>query len=797
MAADGSVVIEITGEDKEFRSSLNSLGDVASSALKGVTAAVAGASAAIVGLAAGAAKVGSEFEASLAATSTMFGDVAVDTQGLTDQILALSNASGLAATDISNSLYNALSAGIPVTEDMTGAMDFMEQSTKLAAAGFTNVDTAVTATAKVMNAYGMTLDDVDQIQKVMLQTQNKGITTVNELGSTLAQVTPTAAAMGVSFENVGAALATMTAQGTPTAQATTQLNSLIAELGKNGTQAAKNLAAATAGTQYAGQSFTQLMNAGVPLNEVLDLMSSYADQNGLSMIDMFSSIEAGKAALSMAGENSETFTNNLAAMSTEADVVGEAYSKVTDTLQHKIATLKESVKNLGIAVYTDTEGMAAPLKEAATQATRWVGQIQEAFTQGGLQGAVSTMGTVLSEAITGIANEAPKMVDAGVLLLQSLANGIMENSGQIGASLVGVGTALVNGIISVTPTILAAAGQMVLSIGSSIMGQAPALMQSAVTLLQNFSAGLRENLPILISDGLTMLTSFSEGLRANVGLLVDAGLSLVVALADGIIQSLPALISNISQIVTNIAGCINDNAPKLIATAAVLLGKLAIGLIQAIPILIKNIPKIIEAIIAAWMAFNWISLGKQAMTAIKDGILAMVGKVSAAGKTVLDNILNALAALPGKLLALGRSGVTGIINGIRSMLFSLGGAVKSLLDTVITGISSLPAKVLEIGKQVIQGLINGLTSGIKAVGQAVGNIAGGMLDKFKSALGIHSPSREFAILGEFSMEGYAIGLKNAEGKVIKTATELSESILAAATEWVDEKRYYNSLAAKD
>ena len=169
--------------------------------------------------------------------------------------------------------------------------------TRLAKAGFTDVDTAVTTTAKILNAYKMDVSETEKIHKILMQTQNKGIVTVGELGSVLAQVTPTAAAFGVSFDQVGAAIANMTAQGTPAAQATTQLNSLFAELGKNGTTAANSLAAATEGTEYAGKSFQQLAAEGVPLNKILDLIGDYAEQSGLSMLDMFSSIEAGKAAL--------------------------------------------------------------------------------------------------------------------------------------------------------------------------------------------------------------------------------------------------------------------------------------------------------------------------------------------------------------------------------------------------------------------------------------------------------------------------------------------------------------------
>lgn len=70
-------------------------------------------------------------------------------------------------------------------------MMFLEKSAQLAKSGFTDVDTAVSATAKVLNAYKMDVSETDKVHKILMQTQNKGITTVGELGSVLAQVTPT------------------------------------------------------------------------------------------------------------------------------------------------------------------------------------------------------------------------------------------------------------------------------------------------------------------------------------------------------------------------------------------------------------------------------------------------------------------------------------------------------------------------------------------------------------------------------------------------------------------------------
>lgn len=295
---------------------------------------------------------GMDFEGSMTKASTLFSGTKEELAGLQSELINISSSTGMAAAELAEAAYSAESASVPMGN--LGSM--IQNSAKLAVAGFTDTDTALSATAKTMNAYGMMSDDVaktqenlEKVQRILIQTQNKGITTVGELGASLAQVTPTAASFGVSFEQVGASLAGMTAQGTPTAQATTQLNSLIAELAKNGTTAAKNLAEAAEGTEYAGMSFTEMMENGADLNDVLDLMKKSADANGLSMVDMFSSIEAGKAALSI---NNSDWEGNMQAMATDADVVGEAYSTMADTVGFKANQIKTSLTNMGIEAFS-------------------------------------------------------------------------------------------------------------------------------------------------------------------------------------------------------------------------------------------------------------------------------------------------------------------------------------------------------------------------------------------------------------------------------------------------------------
>ncbi|MFA9381860.1 MAG: hypothetical protein ACERKO_12460, partial [Acetanaerobacterium sp.] len=96
-----------------------------------------------------------------------------------------------------------------------------------------------------------------------------------------------------------------------------------------------------------------MMDAGVPLNEVLNLIGDHADASGLSMHDMFSSVDAGNAALANSGENAETFADNLSAMSTETDVVGESFDKMSGTSADKFDKILNELKNTAITLFLE------------------------------------------------------------------------------------------------------------------------------------------------------------------------------------------------------------------------------------------------------------------------------------------------------------------------------------------------------------------------------------------------------------------------------------------------------------
>lgn len=729
LSENGSVIIKIKGDDADLKSKLSSVGDVASKAMKTTVAAIGAAGAAMAGLGAYAIKAGAEFETSMAKASTLFGEVAVDVDNLQSQILEVSNRTGVAAAELGNSLYNALSAGIPVTEDMAVATDALEKSARLAKAGFTDIDTALSATAKTMNAYGMGVEDIDDIQKIMIQTQNLGITTVGELGASLAQVTPTAASFGVAFDQVGASLANMTAMGTPTAQATTQLNALIAELGKNGTTAAKGLDAAVKGTEYAGMGFKEMMDSGATLNELLDLMGVYAQDSGLSMVDMFSSIEAGKAAMALSGENSAKFASNLEAMGTSADVVGDAYEKMDRTLQSSVGKIGTAMKNLGIQIYESNSGIIA---DVANQFADMATGLNTAFKEEGFDGLASALGGAISQVVWMIADYSPQFIDAGVNMISSFLEGIRSNSGELAEGALSIVSSLAQGVVRLLPE----------------------FASTAAGLIEFLAIGLSDSLPELVPVAVETIASLVEDLSASADQIIGAGIDILVALGEGIIKAVPTLIEKVPQIIINICDVINKNASRMLGAALELIIQLGIGLIKAIPTLIVNIPKIIEAIVKAFFAFQWVSLGKNLITAIA--------------------------------------------KGIKGMGSSMTKAAADISAAFTTKIKELPAKLLQIGKDIVQGMINGIKGSLSAVGEAAKELGANVLSNVKDFLGIKSPSRVMRDeVGAMLPLGMAKGIEQTTSKAVIAAKKMGKATFEASKEWIDEKKYYNELSLEE
>ena len=245
---------------------------------------------------------------------------AMDT--MTDQVKAFSTEFGVLPTEVVPALYQALSAGVP----KDNVFAFLETAEKLAKGGVTELTIAVDGLSSVVNAYGADILPAATASDLMFTTVKLGKTTIEELSTALFQVTPTAAGLGIAFGDVTAAIAAMTLQGVPTSVATTQLRQLFVELSKSGSATASTFEG------LAGKSFRQFIAEGGNVQEALQIMEVGAGEAGISISDMFGSVEAGSAALALTGGGTEAFSTALTGMADSAGATDAAFETMNKGL---------------------------------------------------------------------------------------------------------------------------------------------------------------------------------------------------------------------------------------------------------------------------------------------------------------------------------------------------------------------------------------------------------------------------------------------------------------------------------
>lgn len=682
------------------RSSGQKLGSSLAGTLKKVLAA-AGIGAALKS----AIESGSGFETAVAKVATIADTGAVSVQELNSQILNASGSMGIAASDIAEAAYQAISAG----QDTTNAVSFAGQAARLAAAGFTTSASAVDILTTALNAYGLDAEQVSHVSDVLLTTQNLGKTSVDELAGSMGRVIPLAAAYGVSVENLSSGLAIMTANGIATAEAATYTKSMLNELGDSGSTVGKIL------RQQTGQSFAELNASGKSLGDVLQILYDSVGGDSTAFAGLWSSVEAGTGALSLASSGADKFDSVLGQMVDSTGATESAYATMTDTFQHKTESLKTNVQNFGISVFDSING---GLGDAVGLLSGYVQTLTDSFSSGGFAGLVSGIGDIFADLIS---NVGPQLLQSGVELAQDLVQGLMDSMDVIAGA--------------------------------------------AVSLMQGLAGGLRDHLPTLIRSGLSMLTDLSASFHDNVGLMVDAAMDLALNLARGLADSLPAIIEQVPTIVSNIANTINDNAPKILETGIQIVITLIGGLIRAIPTLVSNIPKIITAIVDVIQAFNWLNLGKSIIEFLGSGIKSMVSFVQGAGNNVLTGVVDVLKALPSKLMELGKSGIQGLGSAISGMAHSAVGAMKAVGTGLLGALNGLPSQMLGIGKNLIKGLWNGISNMTGWILHLIGGFAKSVIGKIKGLFGIHSPSTVFAEIGGYLAEGLGNGWTEEYGAV--------------------------------
>lgn len=362
MPSRNTIEIVVQGEDKaskvigQVNTSLDTLGKFA---LGAVVGGVTAATAAVAGFAGKALAEFATFQQGMAEVFTLLPDISQEAMDdLENQIQYISARFGKLPNEVIPAVYQAISAGVPPDN----IFQFMETATKASIAGVTNLETAVDGITSVVNAYGAEVISAAQASDIMFTAVKLGKTDFGQLSAALFNVIPTAASLGVGFEDIAAGLAAITAQGTPTSVATTQMRQLLVELQKPTTEVSKLF------QEMAGKSFPDFIAEGGNLAAALGLIEQGAQASGKDLASVFGSVEALNAFLGLTGSNMERYAGFLEQMGASAGATDKAFQTMSKTIQFQVNRLQAKLSNMFINVGRKIEPFAAKIIEAVGDA---------------------------------------------------------------------------------------------------------------------------------------------------------------------------------------------------------------------------------------------------------------------------------------------------------------------------------------------------------------------------------------------------------------------------------------------
>lgn len=379
MGKNPELIIKIGANSKPFKDELNSLPAEAEKSIGkiGKIAALGGV-AAIAALAAGAAAAVQEFknfEKGFSDVITLLDAGSFKTKNLADGIDSLKQGvidlraeTGQSFEVLNKGLFDLVSAGI----DAENAISVLGVATDLALAGATDASTAVDGLTSAINAYGFESENAREIAEKFFTAQKFGKTTIAELSNGFGQVGASAAALGVSFDEVLASVSAATLAGVKTSEAYTGLKAVLTNIIKPSEDAQEE--AAALGIEF---NSTGLRAQG--LQKFLEGITSSSGFTSTSLEKLFGSAEAVNIALALAGNQADDFEGILNSLNDEtsrAETFQAGLSAKSETLDQKLARLEGSASALKAEI---GEGLAPAFGLLADSATDGVDAIRVAL----------------------------------------------------------------------------------------------------------------------------------------------------------------------------------------------------------------------------------------------------------------------------------------------------------------------------------------------------------------------------------------------------------------------------------
>lgn len=478
-------------------------------------------------------------------------------------------------------------------------------------------------------------------------------------------------------------------------------------------------------------------------NAVKEANGEMADLSIDSFADMVEAIHIVQNEMGISGataaEAAETISGSL--MMTKA-----AWSNLVTGIANDNADFQELIDNFVESVSIAGENIL-PRVEIALN---------------GVANLIDSLFPVIIERIPAIIEDIlPKITTAAVKVVESLINGISQNSDSLMTTVVDTVMIIVNGIIDLLPEIVRLGLEVIVALANGIAQALPELVPAIVdvvfeivdiltdpAVLENLvkaavainlaiASGIIKSIPTLIKKMPKLIKSLATYLSKAAVDLIKSGAQFVVNIIDGIVSKTADLIKSGVEIVINFVSGISSNVSSLIS--------------QGI-IFVENI---ISGIVSKMQSVQ--DKGSELVQKIKDGISGRIGDILDQGIKIVTTLGDGISSVIGTVKTHGATMIANIVSGIAGAIGNITQKGKDIVNSFINGARSVISTVKDIGTNIVDGVWKGIQNAKSKFVSNVTKFFSGIVNSVKKVLGINSPSKVFATIGASMVEGLGLG----------------------------------------
>ena len=315
-------------------------------------------------------KMGADLETSLTKMQTLVGLSAATVEGFKETIMEVSSDTGQSAIALSDAMFVVTSAGLRGAK----AQEVLTQAAQASRVGLgetTEIARALTGVLQAYEAQGLT---AARATEILMATVEQGNLNAADLAPTLGRVVGIAGQMGVTFEEVGASVATFTRLGVQADEAVVGLRQIMTSILKPTTQAHQALAQYGLTIEDVRKS---IANQGLQ-QTLADLLEMFGEnQDGVAAL--FGNVRALSAVYGTAAAQGETYAEVLRQVTEDHDRLNRAVEITSGTLNDKWNKLTNDAQNAALLLGDGLKWVFTQLYELNQQAfTPYIKNLEDA-----------------------------------------------------------------------------------------------------------------------------------------------------------------------------------------------------------------------------------------------------------------------------------------------------------------------------------------------------------------------------------------------------------------------------------